>query len=477
MGGDISKQTINSTINSISEIVNENLSRSVKDIASISQNVQNIRLIVDNCKIKNLTLEQLTEVNAQMVTEINEMDCSAISTKLQREAKNSGELVKKVLKEMGADLGSVNVDETVMNITTNIQEVVKNKVVKENMDKVIQSVCNLQGADLILRNCEMGDVNVSQKIIVKMVAKTIANSVMNSIIDNESIQRMANDAKAQITVEKKGLAQFVAAFGEAFSKVVSAFTKPMTIVIIAIIIGLVIGGALFLKFFQLKQLFNFKVIIAIVIGIILIITVIAVVSYVKSSGVKLKYGCEFDSKGMATGKCVELTEGDVNAIAATKEQCEKYIKDKKACFQYWGCEKGQDGKSTGNCKQFKTANGGIYYDKEDCEDSFKCTSVYGCKFDPDTGFYTEDAQTSDCVKYTPEDKKPKRTYVQLKDCSENRTLCQQNWKIIGSSSEDSVCEQQAICEENTFATEKQCEDFRKTWDGKSKTKRACPKNK
>lgn len=317
---DIVNESTNESINNLFQrdqtnqsLVSENVIRQLirtQDITSKGE-CQGIDIGTANIDSK---LTYVANVTSSMAADIKSSLATTISSKLRQS--------QKIMKEMGANWGSVDNQEQDLHLRNIVTNIVENNITQETLNDQIADFVNTITQDIKVGDivCESGKItvgaaNITLEAQVDFMAKNITNQIMN----NNLTQSILNDVKQEQTVEQKGLAGLVSAFLKGL--------LPLAIIAVAVFIGFaLLGGQV------TKSLLNWKLwlVVALLFGTYLLVAYLT-----HFWPFKKRFSVVLNDKGFRTGEC----KYDKNGPYDSKQKCEEALRDPTSTYfqdRFWG---------------------------------------------------------------------------------------------------------------------------------------------
>lgn len=318
-----------------------------------------------------------------------------LQTALKDDLTNKTSQTVKIIRQMLSDIGSTNTDDTLTKITNRVSQIIDTRMTIQHTNRIMNSSINYQNNTInITGEVTAKECSFSQNIFVAISAKAIVNDLINTISNDDTVNRIINDATQDVTVKAEGLEGLI-------TGILNAGTLPLIVICVTIIIGLAIVGKEGVKAFSNPEF----ILGAGACGLVYLGLAYKLKWFpFKPPTPKEYWKCEQDSKTQFyTGKCVQATDA-TDGMYSSQKQCETAIANGK-CGQYWGCEKNPNpsdtvGQFTGKCIQYGNALDGPYSSQEICDqkvrDNQACREFWGCG-----GGTSDDDKTNQC--YTQPD--------------------------------------------------------------------------
>ncbi len=427
MGGSISKQQMESLIETFQSSVTSVMMRSSQKIVNIVSNDQILELKVGgDVECFNVSQRQLLDIN--YVSNIGSEAISDIKSSLESSVEQNIEQIMDIMREMGASWGSYSDDDMALMIESRITQIINNTVTVDNVNNDLSSTVNLQKMVITIGGSIKGAEcsKISQDIQLTISATKTLTNIINSVTSDSIMNRIIHDASQTLKKEETG-----------FAGILKALTGPFII----ILIGIIVAGKQ-----GIQSLTNpkFMLVFAGLIAAWLTFSYFLKIWPFKKKGPR--YGCQIIS-GKFTGVCEENPDGKFSSL----NECKINVAAGTACQQYWGCDT-NGGLPTGDCKQFTTVMEGPFYNQAECRAKISagksCQQYWGCGKDIN-GFPTEPAS---CKQY-PENLKPLISFKNQAECDSSKmNACSPIWNCLKkkTGSNPAICKQKSIATEGSF---------------------------
>jgi hypothetical protein len=275
-----------STTQSLVESLNQNITNitnSQSQSSSAQQsNVNQLSVKMVGAKIKNCNFNFSQKIQANQNTKALSSFNSkqALETLLNNAIANTVSQNQKSVNDMFSTSFS-NQDQNV-NMTTRLQNIVQTNINQSNEQSIIAKLDNLNKNELDLSGMEMdcsknpsAGIDASQQIFSEQIVDAMTGLVTEALMKNQQIASAVASSSQTQSAENKGL-----------SSVISAATGPLIIIAVAFIAFMLLGGK-GLVTGGFSTLSDPTKLIKIIIGIaIVILTIVLVMKFKKSSSEK-----------------------------------------------------------------------------------------------------------------------------------------------------------------------------------------------
>jgi hypothetical protein len=208
MGVNKSKQLVES----ITEITNNTLNKSVTDISNTASadqfSVQSAEMdysgsIMEEC---NVILKQSAELNSTIKvlsdTAISANVANAMQTDIQETLKNSLTQANK-----GINLGQANISDVQTKTKTLIENNLKNIVETSIRNVVESSQGNKQVGKIIAKGitCKGSNFEIDQTVLMTTVAENISKNIVDNVLTNDTLTKVVKDIENKVSQKNTGI--------------------------------------------------------------------------------------------------------------------------------------------------------------------------------------------------------------------------------------------------------------------------------
>jgi hypothetical protein len=209
------------------------VSQNIATTSATNTNTQTFTLnigVIDHCP---LNLGQKIEAQTTAIGQISDTQSKQLATQLQSQLSAALQQSTDMVNGLAATTGG-NSQDTTTNISTTIEQSIKNRINSTNINQVAASSVNTQTMTLNIAACQYSPIQANQGIISNVIAQNILTQISNDIANSTAIAAASADVSQKSGMKNAGLDDLVTAIG-------SALTGPFVIASIVICILIVIG--------------------------------------------------------------------------------------------------------------------------------------------------------------------------------------------------------------------------------------------
>ena len=252
MGGGGS-QTIKNEINfkSSTKILEENITENTNKVNASTVQSNQLKLILGNIIGCDINIGQSATADVQSEASLTTESILESKIAVQDSMKaNLSAAMEKSTQAGNFQFGDKQKTETKIN--QEIETVIENIFKTENLNEVVASAVQTNGADITIGNMDCtlgGELDVTQDLTAKVAATAVMGQVIKKLMESEAVKELATEIDTKQVAENTGAAEVVDSAGDAAAGIIGAVTGPMKYAIIALVIVcfiLIIGGGIVL---------------------------------------------------------------------------------------------------------------------------------------------------------------------------------------------------------------------------------------
>ena len=230
----------------INKSVFEQITKNQARASATQASVQNLRITfrdLSGCTIKG---KQTIDASAVSSSKLTSDTTTEIKNAITNEMQASVSAQMEKITELGnMQFGDKQVSE--QDLKQEIQNIIENSITTENINEAIVEQVNIQGEDLVFRDCLDSDIDLTQDIVAVVAADVITSAVSEAIASSEMLNQLDAAASTKLKTENKGLADLVKKFFEGLTGplkygIIAAVVCCFLLVLVVIVIGLSPAG-------------------------------------------------------------------------------------------------------------------------------------------------------------------------------------------------------------------------------------------